>query len=151
MRLSAENGLTAAAPRIRWSWPLVPRPPVARAFEPPASAYGAGHRGLDLEGTIGQPVRAVDQGRVTHAGFIAGRGTVTVLHASGLSSTYEPVAAAVRAGDVVVRGQRLGDLAVAGSHCAPAACLHLGARRDRRYLDPLVLLVGGRVRLLPLR
>jgi murein DD-endopeptidase MepM/ murein hydrolase activator NlpD len=135
----------------RWSWPLDRRPALVRAFTAPVSAYGAGHRGIDLAAMAGQAVRAVDRGTVSHAGTVAGRGTVTVLHPSGLSSTYEPLVPAVRRGEAVLRGQVLGTLAVSGSHCAPSGCLHLGARRGHHYLDPIVLLVGGRVRLLPLQ
>lgn len=82
--------------------------------------------------------------------MVAGRGTVSVLHPSGLRSTYEPVEASVQVGQAVAQGHPLGTLAAAGSHCAPSACLHLGALRGQEYLDPLVLLRGGRVRLLPL-
>jgi hypothetical protein len=99
---------------------------------------------------MGQVVGAVDAGVVTHVGRIAGRGTVTVLHATGVRSTYEPVDATVAVGAAVAVGTPLGQLAASGSHCEPA-CLHLGAVRGEVYLDPLVLLVGGRrVRLLPL-
>lgn len=124
---------------------------MVRPFIPPASRWGAGHRGVDLAGDVGQPVHAVAAGTVSHVGVIAGRGTVSVLHASGIRSTYEPVDPSVRIGQVVARGGALGILAAPGSHCAPAACLHLGAVRGRSYLDPLLLLVGGRVRLLPMR
>jgi murein DD-endopeptidase MepM/ murein hydrolase activator NlpD len=117
----------------------------------PSSDYGQGHRGVDLGGLTGADVRAVDAGTVSHVGVIAGRGTVTVLHPSGVRSTYEPVSAGVTVGQVVARGERLGTLDDAGSHCAPRACLHLGAVRGRTYLDPMALLGSARrVRLLPL-
>ena len=144
-------GHPAAAPGHRWSWPLDPRPEVARPFLRPATRYGVGHRGVDLLGRPGQPVLAVDDGVVSHVGVIAGRGTVTVVHASGLRSTYEPVTSTVRRGQRVARGSPVGSLAAAGSHCGTVACLHLGALREDDYIDPLTLLGGGRVRLLPLR
>ncbi|NYG05910.1 murein DD-endopeptidase MepM/ murein hydrolase activator NlpD [Phycicoccus badiiscoriae] len=110
-----------------------------------------GHRGVDLAGVAGQEVRAVEDGTVTHVGTIAGRGTVSVLHPSGIRSTYEPVVSIVAKGSVVTRGAVLGRLQGTGSHCAPAACLHLGAVRGDAYLDPMTFLRGGqRVRLLPL-
>jgi murein DD-endopeptidase MepM/ murein hydrolase activator NlpD len=106
---------------------------------------------VDLAGSPGQEVLAVEAGTVTHVGRIAGRGTVTVLHSSGIRSTYEPVDPAVSSGSPVARGAPLGRLEGSGSHCAPADCLHLGALRGEVYLDPMVFLVGGqRVRLLPL-
>ena len=137
--------------RSRWGWPLQPQPAIVRPFLRPATKYGAGHRGVDLAGTSGQEVLAVEAGTVTHVGSIAGRGTVTVLHSSGIRSTYEPVDPAVTTGSSVARGAPLGGLEEGGSHCAPATCLHLGALRGEVYLDPMVFLVGGRrVRLLPL-
>ena len=137
--------------RGRWAWPLRPQPAVVRPFLPPATKYGAGHRGVDLAGSSGQEVLAVDAGTVTHVGRIAGRGTVTVLHSSGIRSTYEPVDPTVSTGSPVARGAPLGRLEESGSHCTPAVCLHLGAVRGEVYLDPMVFLAGGqRVRLLPL-
>ena len=137
-------------PRGRWVWPLAPRPAVARPFSAPKTRYGAGHRGVDLAAAPGQPVLAVDAGTVMHVGVIAGRGTVSVLHSSGLRSTYEPVVAAVHRGDVVARGDPLGTVSDVAGHCTPQACLHLGAVRGRTYVDPLQLLGTRRVRLLPL-
>ena len=136
----------------RWAWPLRPQPTVVRPFLRPATKYGAGHRGVDLAGSPGQEVLAVEAGTVTHVGSIAGRGTLTVLHSSGIRSTYEPVVdPTVATGSPVARGAPLGRLAESGSHCAPVICLHLGAVRGEVYLDPTVLLLGGqRVRLLPL-
>ncbi len=136
-------------PRARWQWPLDPRPPVLRRYLPPASAWGPGHRGVDLGATVGAAVLAVADGTVSHVGVIAGKPTVSVLHTDGVRSTYEPVVASVRRGDDVTAGQRIGTVAAAGSHCA-SACVHLGARRGAAYLDPLLLLGSWRVRLLPL-
>ena len=106
---------------------------------------------MDLAGDAGQPVHAVAAGTVSHVGVVAGRGTISVLHPSGIRSTYEPVDPSARVGQVVGQGTLLGTLAITGSHCAPAPCLHLGALRGEDYLDPLLLLRGGRVRLLPVR
>lgn len=139
-----------AAPR--WRWPLAPRPRVVRSFDAPASPWGRGHRGLDLDAAPGALVRAVEAGTVTHAGTVAGRGTVTVLHTDGLSSTYEPVVGSVSVGTQVAVGDVLGVLEDGpAAHGGGRHCLHLGARRPPAYLDPLPLLTGGgRLRLMPL-
>ena len=158
--LTSQTGPTALAPpgpvsddRARWRWPLRPRPAVLQPFRAPESTYGAGHRGLDLATGDGAPVLAVEGGVVSHAGVVAGRGTVTVSHVGGLSSTYEPVDPVVVEGAVVSAGDVLGTLRVRDgpAHCGGRACLHLGARRAGAYLDPYPLLAGGRPVLLPLR
>lgn len=130
-------------------WPLTPRPEVLARFDPPDVVWGAGHRGVDLAGRPGQPVRAALPGRVTFAGRIAGRGVVVVGHGE-TRTTYEPVATRVHVGDVLAGGEVLGSLELVGSHCFPRACLHWGWIRGETYLDPLRLVGGGPVRLLPL-
>lgn len=143
---------SATGERARWHWPLHPRPPVLRPFRAPVSTYGAGHRGLDLAAADGAPVLAVERGVVTHAGVVAGRGTVTIAHEGGLRSTYEPVAPVVAAGDAVATGEVVGTVQARDGpgHCGLRVCLHLGARHGASYLDPRPLLVGGRLALLPL-
>ena len=134
----------------RGVWPLDPQPTVVRAFDPPASAYGVGHRGVDLRGHVGQEVRAALAGEVVVAGRLAGRGVVVVSHGA-TRTTYEPVTATVHRGDQVGTGEVIGTLQWSGSHCLPWACLHWGLRRGDDYLDPLDLVGGGPqpVRLLP--
>lgn len=131
-------------------WPLDPHPEVVAGFDPPASRWGAGHRGVDLAGRPGQPVRAAAPGRVSFAGRLAGRGVVVVDH-GGTRTTYEPVSASVSVGDRVSAGTVLGRLEVFGSHCFPRSCLHWGLIEGaEHYLDPLTLVGAGPVRLLPL-
>jgi murein DD-endopeptidase MepM/ murein hydrolase activator NlpD len=131
------------------TWPLSPEPEVLAEFDPPASRWGAGHRGVDLAGSVGQPVLAAQAGTVRFAGRIAGRGVVVVDHGA-TRTTYEPVAASVAVGDRVAAGAVLGRLELLGSHCLPRACLHWGLVRGKTYLDPLTLVGAGPVRLLPL-
>lgn len=121
-----------------WTWPLdVPQTQhsVDATFDLPDTEYSAGHRGVDLPGRIGEPVRAVAQGRVTFAGSVAGVGVVTVDHGRE-RSTYQPVESGVKRGDTVEAGDMLGRLVAHGSHCA-IACLHLGRLESESYLDPL--------------
>lgn len=130
-------------------WPLQPPPEVVRFFDPPAEVWSSGHRGVDLRGTVGQPVRSALAGRVSFVGRIAGVGIAVVDHGA-TRTTYQPVDASVRVGTQVAAGTVLGRLEWYGSHCVPAACLHWGLVRGDTYLDPLTL-VGGPspVRLLP--
>lgn len=128
---------------------------VTRLFDPPPHYYGRGHRGADLAGRPGLAVLAAGEGVVVFAGRVAGRGVVSVEHAGGLRTTYEPVAVAVAPGARVRRGDPLGALETGHRGCLQAACLHWGLRRPSttpgalEYLDPLLLLGLGRVRLLP--
>ena len=132
------------------TWPLRPRPEVVRTFDAPTVVWGSGHRGVDLEGTSGQQVRAALPGRVSFAGRIAGVGIVSVDHGA-TRTTYQPVSAGVRVGSRVAAGAVIGTLEWYGTHCLPRACLHWGLVEGDRYLDPLTLVGGPRpVRLLPL-
>lgn len=132
-----------------WTWPLDGGPAVGRSFDPPADRYGRGHRGVDLAAAPGAPVLAAGAGRVSYAGLLAGRGVVVVVHGD-LRTTYEPVDASVAVGQLVAAGESLGTLAAGHAGCASPACLHWGLRRGEQYLDPLSLVGGGPVRLLPL-
>lgn len=143
-------GTGPASAAAAWRWPLDSQPQVTRGFDPPDTPYGAGHRGVDLAGMPGEAVRAAGSGRIGFAGVLAGRGVVTVLHAGGLKTTYEPVDAVVRAGQAVTIGQLIGRLQPGHAGCPVRACLHWGLLRGKRYLDPLSLVGAGRVRLLPL-
>ena len=142
-------GIGPSAVADEGAWPLDPRPPLAAGFDPPVEPWGAGHRGVDLVGDPGQPVHAAQDGTVTFAGMLAGRGVVVVGHGH-TRTTYEPVDASVRAGDRVRAGERIGSLETFGSHCWPRTCLHWGLLEGRTYLNPLLLVGAGPVRLIPL-
>ncbi|MFF5209885.1 M23 family metallopeptidase [Streptosporangium sp. NPDC000396] len=139
----------APVPSARWEWPLAGRPRVIRGFAPPARPWLTGHRGVDLAATPGAEIRAAGAGTIGYAGPLAERGVVTVLHSNGLRTTYLPAQPSVRRGQPVSRGEVIGVVQDVPGHC-PAACLHWGLLRDHRYLDPLLLLGHGQVRLLPL-
>jgi murein DD-endopeptidase MepM/ murein hydrolase activator NlpD len=81
---------------------------------------------------------------------VAGRPVISVGHAGGLRTTYEPVDPSVGAGQAVSRGSLLGTLRAGHAGCPASACLHWGLRRGEDHLDPLALLAVPRVRLLPL-
>ncbi len=146
---------TAVADRVPpsastlWTAPL-PGAAVTRPFDVLPHRFAAGHRGVDLAGAPGAPVLAAGDGVVVFAGMVAGRPVVSVDHAGGLRTTYEPVAASVGAGQAVARGSPLGTLVPGHAGCPVAACLHWGLRRGEDYLDPLSLLAPPEIRLLPL-
>jgi hypothetical protein len=148
----------AARSRPVWAWPLQPEPRVVRPFDPPPKPWNPGHRGIDLSpgvAGVGASVLAVDGGVISHVGVIAGRGTVSVLHAGDIKSTYEPVSATVTYGQTVRRGQAARHAGTRRARIAPRlACLHLGALRRQSsgawdYFDPLFLLTAVEIVLLP--
>ncbi|QTZ96354.1 peptidoglycan DD-metalloendopeptidase family protein [Streptomyces auratus AGR0001] len=140
------------------SWPVAGpagiRPTVLRGWDPPASPWAAGHRGVDLASSAGAEVRAAAPGRVVYAGTVAGRGVLTLeVSRSGrppLHTTYEPVRPTARKGQHVTAGQRVAVLQRGPFHCR-APCLHWGLRRGKTYLDPLSLLPRSMLRSGPSR
>ena len=149
-------GLTG--PTARFSWPLPPPHQVLRPFEPPATPYGPGHRGVDLGGSVGEPVLAAGGGLVLYAGPLFDCDLISIEHPGGLRTTYTPVVPSVRVGQQVTRRQQIGTLLAAQPGCpeevgnngsGPPVFLYWGVHRDRDYLDPLRLLDTGAIRLLP--
>lgn len=122
--------------RPTWQWPLTPRPPVLRFFDPPLKPWLSGHRGVDL-GTRqhGAEVRSPAPGIVSFAGMVVDRPVITIDHGNGLRSSFEPVASSLAAGSAVGSGQPLGTL-LAG-HCPVGSCLHWGVRQGGDYVNPL--------------
>ena len=127
-----------------WSWPA--DGPVLRPFQLGPDGYAAGqHRGVDVGGDAGSPVRGPAAGTVTFAGAVPihGRG-VTILTADGYAVTlFHLESVAVAKGDVVDEGAVVGTLGSSGDpeHGVPA--VHLGIRRadqQEGYVDPLGLL-----------
>lgn len=145
----------AGADGVRLQWPLRPgTPAVTRAFDAPSPDWLAGHRGVDLAGAPGQPVYAAGTGTVVFAGSLAGRPLVSVAHAGGLRTSYEPLDPSVSPGQLVDSATPLGRLAAGHPGCPAPACLHWGAMwgpaSAARYLDPIGLLEATPIRLKPL-
>ena len=140
---------------VRMDWPLRPQSAVVRTFDAPAPDWNRGHRGVDLAGKPAQPVYAAGAGTVVYAGTLAGRPVVSLAHPGGLHTSYEPVQASVRVGQLVTGGTVIGELLAGHPGCPVAACLHWGAmwgpaaRAD--YVDPLGLLASTPIRLKPLQ
>ncbi|AFC55215.1 M23 peptidase domain-containing protein [Mycobacterium paraintracellulare] len=149
------SAVPAAADDDRLDWPLRPPPAVTRAFDAPVQDWHPGHRGVDLAGAAGQPVYAAGAATVVFAGLLAGRPVVSLAHPGGLRTSYEPVWAAVRAGQSVAAGTVIGTLMAGHPGCRVAACLHWGAMwgpaSGAHYVDPLGLLRSTPIRLKPLR
>lgn len=144
----------AFADDARLDWPLRPPPDVVREFDAPSPDWNPGHRGVDLAGAPGQPVFAAGTATVVFAGLLAGRPVVSLAHPGGLHTSYEPVRAAVRAGQPVNSQTVIGELIGGHSGCPAKACLHWGAMwgpaSGAHYIDPVGLLKSTPIRLKPL-
>jgi murein DD-endopeptidase MepM/ murein hydrolase activator NlpD len=140
----------AAAPAVAVSrlpspagWPLSGSPVIQRRFNPPTSAWGAGHRGIDLAAKPGEAILAAASGTVAFAGSVAGKPVISIDHGY-VRTTFEPVISTLHVGDHVAIGQVIGVLGTGGTHDHHHChCLHWGLREGKTYLDPLLLL-GGR-------
>ncbi|AWB84249.1 M23 family metallopeptidase [Corynebacterium liangguodongii] len=121
---------------------------ITRSAEIPERNWLPGHRGVDLALGIGGDVLAAGDGTVAFAGVVAGTPVVSIDHADGIRTTYQPVYASVSVGDVVSEGSVIGRLAPAarGQHDG----LHWGALTGKdAYINPLTLLDAPAIRLKP--
>jgi len=100
----------------------------------------APHRGVDLRGPAGTPVKALDTGRVTLTGdFYYGGKTVIIDHGLGFQTVYMHLSETkVSPGEFVSRGDLVGLVGMTGRATGPH--LHLGAYILGEAVDPLPLL-----------
>jgi murein DD-endopeptidase MepM/ murein hydrolase activator NlpD len=129
--------------RDGWAWPLVPRPAVVRAFDPPERPWLSGHRGVDLRAIPGQDVLSPAGGTVAFAGWVVDRPVLTIDHGNGLRSSFEPVDSGLAQGAAIAAGEAVGRIASTPLHC-PEGCLHWGVRDMGDYVDPLRLVADTR-------
>ena len=125
-----------------WVWPL--RGEVITPYRNGSDPYAAGqHRGIDIAGAVGATVVAAASGEVLYAGTAGSSGlTVSVRTGDGRYDTsyLHLSSTAVREGDRVAAGQRLGAVGITGTRSAAAAHLHFGVRdagSRHAYHDPL--------------
>ncbi|KJQ52946.1 murein hydrolase activator EnvC family protein [Microbacterium sp. SA39] len=133
---SAVQGATPTE-QPRWLWPVDGARQVVAPFRAPAHKYGAGHRGVDLAAASGAVVRAPAEGVVAFRGVVVDRPLMTIEHAGGLVSTFEPLLSTLSPGDVVDAGDEIGVVGT-GGHAAPGS-VHLGVRLDGEYINPMLL------------
>lgn len=128
---------TAGVTIPHWSWPVAGGVIVSAPFRAPAHEYGAGHRGIDLAAEVAAVVSAPAAGTVAFRGTVVDRPLLTIDHGGGYVSTFEPLLSTLTPGDVVSAGEPIGRVSV-GGHTSPGA-LHVGARLDGTYINPLLL------------
>jgi Peptidase family M23 len=133
-----------APPALAWTWPV--EGPVLRPFELGDDPYAGGqHRGVDIAGEEGAPVRSPAAGVVSFAGTVPGGGrAVTVQTADGYSVTLVHLGSiAVDRDAVLPEGARVATIGPSGEREHPVPYVHLGIRVTSDatgYLDPLSFL-----------
>lgn len=143
-----------AIPVETWTPPLETPIRLINQYRQPNSDYSAGHRGVDYLVELAQPVFAPAFGQIGFSGKVVDRNLVTIKHAGGILSEFEPVCTDLAQGQTVLVGQLLGHVCepekLYKQHCASATCLHFSIRKDGAYLSPLLYLGGlNPSRLLP--
>ncbi|MCZ9293331.1 M23 family metallopeptidase [Corynebacterium meitnerae] len=120
---------------------------VTRGADIPEKNWMPGHRGVDLAARPGQDILAAEDGVVAFVGVIVGVPVISIDHADGIRTTYQPVFPTVAVGDSVREGQPIGRMAPPnGDHDG----LHWGAKTGPdAYINPLSLLEAPTIRLKP--
>lgn len=136
--LLAPGSAAADAAAARWQWPVDGARAVARPFIAPTNPYSSGHRGIDVRASA-DALYAPADGIVRFVGVVVDRPVLSIEHADGLVSSYEPVQSSLAEGDPVARGDPIG--VILPGHCS-SLCVHMGLRRDGQYVSPLNYLGG---------
>ncbi|MCL2368930.1 MAG: M23 family metallopeptidase, partial [Oscillospiraceae bacterium] len=94
------------------------------------------HFGTDVAAYTGTPFLAFADGRVMEAGYVEGFGLLILLdHGGGIYTRYAHASALyVQAGDVVVRGERIGRVGMTGGTTGPH--LHFELEVDGGFRNP---------------
>ncbi len=145
--LAVVAGAPPAAAAGSWGWPV--RGEVITSYRNGSDPYAGGqHRGIDIAAPVGRAVAAPTSGRVTFAGTAGSSGlTVSVRTADGRwdTSYLHLSSLAVREGDQVGSGARLGAVGTSGRRSAERPHLHFGVREAgsrHAYRDPMSFLAA---------
>lgn len=109
-------------------------------FYLPATKWGSGHRGIDMQLERSEVLTSPFDGTVHFQGKVVNREVLTLRSQSGLLASFEPLCSELTVGDKVKKGQAIGKLcegyADYKSHCEN--CIHFSVRSDYGYLNPLL-------------
>ena len=132
-----------APPASAWTWPL--HGDVLRPYSLGPDPYAAGqHRGVDVGGAAGEPVRAPASGTVSFAGVVPGSGRTVTIQFDGYAVSLTHLGEiTVAKGAAVTEGEPVGLAGANGDAEWPTPYVHLGIRVSAAadgYLDPATLL-----------
>ncbi|HYD34168.1 MAG TPA: peptidoglycan DD-metalloendopeptidase family protein, partial [Methylophilaceae bacterium] len=127
---------TAATGAGEWLWPTQGK--VIKGFSETGSA-----RGIDIAGTMGQPVVAAGPGKVIYSGAdLRGYGKLVIIkHDSSLLSVYAHNSKIlVKEGQQVAKGQKIAEM---GNTDTDQVKLHFEIRQQGKSVDPMNYLTGN--------
>jgi Peptidase family M23 len=151
--LVAAAVLAAAPPAAAddgWMWPVEGRVLTLYSNDNGRPYAGGMHRGIDIAAERGAGVVAARAGTVSHAGVVGSAGlTVAVRTGDGrhVTSYLHLGAVAVKKGDTIAAGVRIGAVGTSGRRSVAEPHLHFGVRlaeAEDHYLDPLSVLPAAR-------
>lgn len=122
---------------FRWQWPAKGK--TLRGY----STKSAVHKGIDLQGKLGEPVHAANSGTVVYAGSgLVGYGNLLIIkHNEHYLSAYgHNRRLLVKEGELVKVGQKIAEFGDTGTDKVK---LHFEIRRDGKPVNPLGLLPKG--------
>ena len=108
--------------------------------------FHGGHNGIDFAAPTGTPVEAAGPGRVSSAGWSAhgGGNEIHIDHPNGLQTWYAHLSRfAVKMGDMVRGGQRIGDVGSTGNSTGPHLHYMVMNGGWPNYVNPADYLDGG--------
>ena len=122
---------------FRWQWPANGR--LLTRY----SAGSAVHKGIDIQGKLGEPVHAANSGKVVYAGSgLVGYGMLLIIkHDEHYLSAYgHNRRLLVNEGEMIKVGQQIAEFGDTGTDRVK---LHFEIRRDGQPINPLSLLPRG--------
>jgi len=122
-------GMPLRHPRVTSSFSYRRWHPILHRYRP--------HHGTDFGARRGTPLLAVNDGRVSFAGWLNGYGRVVkIRHAGGYESLYAHQSRIrVKRGQKVKKGQIIGYVGSSGRSTGPH--LHFGLKKNGRWVDPM--------------
>lgn len=124
------SGLSRHSDNIDWRWPT--KGMLRSSFGP-----SAGKKGVDIAGTLGQPVFAAAAGKVVYSGNgLIGYGNLVIIKhdAHYLSAYGHNRRLLVKEGSEVKQGEKIAEMGDSGKD---GVVLHFEIRRDGKPVDPL--------------
>lgn len=108
--------------------------------------FHGGHNGIDFAAPTGTPIAAAGPGRVSSAGWSAhgGGNEIHIDHPNGLQTWYAHLSSfAVKLGDMVRGGQRIGEVGSTGNSTGPHLHYMVMNGGWPNYVNPAAYLDGG--------